>query len=332
MNIFVIGAGVFGTAISNELSQNSNNKVLLYARSKKKVQEINNLNTNTNYLPNKILCTLLTATNNPQEIKKADLIFIALPSHAIVNVIDQFKLLINKDQIVINLSKGIFESGKFIIDYLFQSLDTDNIVSLKGPSFAVEISKKAPTLLTLGYKNNIQQSLINDVFSNSNIFLEYTKDIYGVEILSVVKNIYAIFMGITEHKYTSPNTRFLFISKIFKEIKIITQTLGGDMETIFNSCGIGDICLTSLNELSRNRKLGINIGESNINLNKKNSNTEGVNSINIIYNILDDSVIKELPILKKLYNFFNSNSESFFIDFNEIFQIKSEKWRLQKRF
>tara|TARA_B110000003_G_C16584088_1_gene509200 strand:- start:282 stop:1259 length:978 start_codon:yes stop_codon:yes gene_type:complete len=325
MNIFVIGAGVFGTAISNELSQNSNNKVLLYARSKKKVQEINNLNTNTNYLPNKILCKLLTATNNPQEIKKADLIFIALPSHAIVNVIDQFKSLINKDQIVINLSKGIFESGKFIIDYLFQSLDTDNIVSLKGPSFAVEISKKAPTLLTLGYKNNFQKSLINNIFSKSNIYIEYTNDIYGVEILSIVKNIYAIFLGISDQKYNSPNTRFLFMSKIFTEIKIITQALGGDIETIFKSCGIADVCLTSLNELSRNRKLGISIGKLNTDFNKKNSITEGINSINIVYQLLDDPVIKALPILSKLYFFFNSNSDRFLIDFDEIFLLKPKR-------
>lgn len=325
MNVFVIGAGVFGTAISNELSLNSDNKVLLYARSKKKVQEINNSNTNTNYLPNKILSTCLNATNNPQEIKRADLIFIALPSYAIADVIDKFKALINKDQIVINLSKGIFKSGQFIIDYLFKNLDTENIVSLKGPSFAIEISKKAPTLLTLGYKNNIQKSLINNVFSNSNIYIEYTNDIYGVEILSVVKNIYAIFIGITEHKYTSPNTRFLFMSKIFTEIKIITQVLGGDIETIFKSCGIGDICMTSLNELSRNKKLGISIGELNTDLNKKNCNTEGVNSINIIFELLDNSVIKELPILRKLYFFFNSNSDSFFIDFDDIFKIKIKK-------
>ena len=83
--------------------------------------------------------------------------------------------------------------------------------------------------------------------------------------------------------------------------------------------------LVNLISLSRNRKIGINIGELNTDLNKKNIHTEGVNSINIIYELLDDSVIKELPILKKLYIFFNSNSDSFFIDFNEIFQIKSKK-------
>jgi glycerol-3-phosphate dehydrogenase (NAD(P)+) len=325
MNVFIIGAGVFGTAISNELSLNIDNKVLLYARSKKKVHEINSTRKNTKYLPEKKLSKYLTATNNPFDINKADVIFIALPSYAITNVIDLFKLLINKDQLIINLSKGIFESGQFITDYLSEQLNSDNVLSLKGPSFAVEISKKAPTLLTLGYKNEIQKSLINNIFSKTNIYLEYSKDIYGVEVLSVIKNIYAIFIGITDYKYNSPNTRFLFISKIFTEIKIITKALGGDIETIFKSCGIGDVCMTSLNELSRNRKLGINIGESNTDLNKKNSNTEGVNSINIIYDLLDDSVIKELPILKKLYIFFNSNSNSFFIDFNEIFQIKSKQ-------
>ena len=196
---------------------------------------------------------------------------------------------------------------------------------MKGPSFAVEISKKAPTLLTLGYKNNFQKSLINNIFSKSNIYIEYTNDIYGVEILSIVKNIYAIFLGISDQKYNSPNTRFLFMSKIFTEIKIITQALGGDIETIFKSCGIADVCLTSLNELSRNRKLGISIGKLNTDFNKKNSITEGINSINIVYQLLDDPVIKALPILSKLYFFFNSNSDRFLIDFDEIFLLKPKR-------
>ena len=79
------------------------------------------------------------------------------------------------------------------------------------------------------------------------------------------------------------------------------------------------------NDLDRSDVLGISIGELNTDLNKKNSKTEGVNSINIVYELLDDSVIKALPILKKLYFFFNSNSDRFHIDLDEIFQIKSKK-------
>ena len=320
MNIFIIGSGTFGTAISNELANNSSNNVIIFARSLDTVNEINNKHTNKKYFPNKQLNLSLKSTNIHADIASADVIFIALPSSVLKDALVDFRDYISQNQLLVNLSKGIYKDGNTIIDFLKEFLDSKNIVTLKGPSFAVEIMEQANTLLTLGYSNEDQKELIHRIFMYTNIHFDSTKDIRGVEILSAIKNIYALLIGVIDAKYNSPNTRFMFLTKTFTEIRILNNEFQGELDTLFLSCGLGDLCLTSLNDLSRNRTLGLLIGKGFYNSNAKENTViiEGLNSINNIYELLDESVIKELPFLHKLHLFFNSNEKSFDLDFTDL--------------
>ena len=221
MKIFIIGSGTFGTAIANELSRDIDNEVVIFSRSKEKKDEINNLHTNKKYFPDNILNDSLVCSNDFSEIRSADIIFIALPSSVLPIVVKSFSSYVSENQIIVNLSKGILLDGKTILDFLKEELTSNNIVSLKGPSFAVEIMKRAPTLLTLGYSEENQKNIIYSIFQKTCINLESTKDVIGVEMLGVIKNMYAILLGIIDVKYSSPNTRFMILSKVFKEIKIL---------------------------------------------------------------------------------------------------------------
>ena len=89
MNILVLGAGTFGTAIANELSVNTENKVVLFSRNQLKVDEINTDNTNKSCFPNKHLTKFLSATSEKNDLKNADVIFIALPSPVIIETLVQ---------------------------------------------------------------------------------------------------------------------------------------------------------------------------------------------------------------------------------------------------
>ena len=86
MNIIVLGAGAFGTAIGNELSVNTNNKVSLFSNNQSKVNEINIQHTNKMCFPNKHLTKHLKATSDKENISDADIIFIALPSNVILEM------------------------------------------------------------------------------------------------------------------------------------------------------------------------------------------------------------------------------------------------------
>jgi glycerol-3-phosphate dehydrogenase (NAD(P)+) len=114
------------------------------------------------------------------------------------------------------------------------------------------------------------------------------------------------------------------MTKVFSEIRILNNEFGGDLDTVFLSCGLGDVSMTSLNDLSRNRTLGLLIGKGFYNPNS-NDNTvivEGVNSINIIFDLMDATLIKKLPLLSRLHKFFNSSSKKFSINFKELFVYK----------
>ena len=320
MNIFIIGSGTFGTAIANELSRNDNNSVIIFSRSKEIKDEINHLHTNKKYFPDKKLNFSLICTNEYSDLQNADVIFLALPSSTIIENIKYFSNYITSNQIVVNLSKGILSNGQTIIEYLTKELKSNNLISLKGPSFAIEIMNRAETVLTLGYSQEKQKETIFKIFNDTCIYLESTKDIKGVEILGVIKNIYAILLGIVDEKFTSPNSRFMVLSKVFAEIKILNNLFKGDAQTIFLACGIGDICLTSFNKLSRNRTLGTQIGQGIYKSRKNNINiVEGVNSLKIIYHLIDSSTLKKLPLLNKLFLFFDSELNEMNIDLKELY-------------
>ncbi|MBH69843.1 MAG: glycerol-3-phosphate dehydrogenase [Flavobacteriales bacterium] len=322
MNILVLGAGTFGTAIANELAINKNNNVILFSRSKDKVREINQNSTNQNFFPNKKLTKELTATSDINDIKHIDIIFIALPSSKIIDTLFSIKHIFKKDVLIINLSKGLYKDGITIVESIKKKIDIKNVITLKGPSFAVEIMEHAETLLTLGYSTSNQYRTVIKIIKNTSLNIDSTKDILGVEVLSVLKNIYALFIGVIDAKYDSPNTRFMFLTKAFSEIRIILKFLGGKEETLFLGCGFGDLCLTSLNDLSRNRTLGLLIGKNFFNFNDNSNNTilEGVRAIMIMNNLLPKQLKRSLPIFNKLNNFFSKKKQKFEIDFKQLFK------------
>lgn len=322
MNILVLGAGTFGTAIANELAINKKNNVILFSRSQEKVCEINQNSTNQNFFPNKKLTKELTATSDINDIKYIDIIFIALPSSKIIDTLLSIKHNFKKDVLIINLSKGLYKNGITIVESIKKKIDIKNVITLKGPSFAVEIMEHAETLLTLGYSTSNQYRTVIKIIKNTSLNIDSTKDILGVEVLSVLKNIYALFIGVIDAKYDSPNTRFMFLTKAFSEIRIILKFLGGKEETLFLGCGFGDLCLTSLNDLSRNRTLGLLIGKDFFNFNDNSNNTilEGVRAIMIMNNLLPKELKRSLPIFNKLNNFFSKKKQKFEIDFKQLFK------------
>jgi glycerol-3-phosphate dehydrogenase len=325
MNIIVLGAGTFGTAIGNELSVNKDNNVILFSRNKDKVNEINTLHTNKSCFPNKHLTKSLSATLDKNKIKNADVIFIALPSSVIIEILNALKLHFNENVLLVNLSKGLLADGVTIVESIQQKLGITNIATLKGPSFAVELMEHADTLLTLGYSTNQQYEIVNTIIKDTSLHIDCTKDIRGVEVLSVLKNIYALVLGVVDAKYNSPNTRFMILTKAFSESRVLLKSFGGLEDTIFLSCGFGDFCLTSLNDLSRNRTLGLLIGKGFFSTDYKSNSVilEGLNAIEMFHDlVLDKDMHDKLPLFNKVYSFFHNNENELEFKFDELVNLK----------
>ena len=327
MNILVLGGGTFGTAIANELSVNTENNVVLFSRSLQKVDEINSCHTNKSCFPNKHLTKFLSATSDNNEIKKADVIFIALPSTVIIENLLILQSYFKDDAFFVNLSKGLFAEGVTIVESIKESIGIDNIVTLKGPSFAVEVMEHADTLLTLGYSTSDQYEIINTLIKNTSLHIDCTTDIRGVELLSVLKNIYALVLGVVDAKYNSPNTRFMILTKAFSEARVLLKSVGGSEDTLFLACGFGDFCLTSLNDLSRNRTLGLLIGKGFFSADYKSNSVilEGLNAIEMFHDlVVDKDINAKLPLFNKVRSFFANQETELEFKFDVLIDLKNE--------
>jgi glycerol-3-phosphate dehydrogenase (NAD(P)+) len=260
LNICFIGSGAISTAIGNVLSNKGKYKVCMLSVEQEVVDSISNERINKKYFPNILLHPKLKATFNKNVLKKADLIFLGIPSNVIVSYVEQHKHLFNPDALVVNLAKG-FSSERKTIPQTLAKIIPNQIYSMKGPSFAREIINNMPTALTVASKKEKGFSVFKEIFKDTPIYLDFTTDVAGVELASILKNIYAIIVGIVDASFDSPNLRSLVLTNAINEMRCVISKFGGREETMFNYCGFGDFSLTALNDLSRNRTLGLLIGK-----------------------------------------------------------------------
>jgi glycerol-3-phosphate dehydrogenase (NAD(P)+) len=301
-NIVVIGAGSFGTAVANALTLNSRNNVTIITRTRKQAEEINENHTNSQYFPNRKLHHFC-ATIDFEIIAKADVIFLAIPSGLFSDIIYKLKPFLHKESVVVNLSKGFGNNGKTIVEDLKNDLSHQLVVTLKGPTFASELMTGIPSIFTLGFNVKREAQLVKEIFSGTNVFLDFTTDIMGVEILSAIKNVYAIAIGFVDAKYNSANTRFMVLTKAFNEMRLILPEMGGSQSTLELSCGIGDLGLTSLNDLSRNRTLGLLLGKGFYTQGLKDGNSvvvEGVRGLVHVEKNLSEVTLSRLPLFNEV--------------------------------
>jgi len=258
--VTIAGAGSIGTALGHALAKKKEYDVQLLSIEEDVVKSINENRRNFKYFPNVKLGKFLKATTDNNVMKDSDIIFLALPSLATTNFVLDNKNIINDSAILLNMAKGFSKDQQTITEALSSKIKNP-VCAFKGPTFARELINKFPTAFTIGTTDPSHEKIFNDLFQDTAVHIDYSTDVNGVEILSILKNIYAIATGIVDAHYDSPNLRFLFLTKAFNEMKNILVEHGGLTETMFKYCGYGDFTLTALNDLSRNRTLGLLIGK-----------------------------------------------------------------------
>lgn len=307
LNICFIGSGAISTAIANVISLKNQHTVCLLSVEQEVIKTINEAHINRKYFPNIQLHPSLKATDNRDVLSDADIIFIGIPSNVVVDYVTLNSSLINPDAIIVNLAKGFGNEHRTIPQCLSRVID-NQVVSMKGPSFAREIINRMPTGFTLASHSEEPFSVFKDLFSGTSIHLDYTTDVEGVELASILKNIYAIIVGIVDAHFNSPNLRSLVLTKAINEMRCLISKFGGKEETMFNYCGFGDFSLTALNDMSRNRTLGLLIGKGFFtNYISEKVVLEGKVAVNIfVEEIAKNNNIKTKKLmLKELYKVFN---------------------------
>lgn len=305
-NIYFIGGGAIATALGNVLAAKSEFDVTMLTIEEKVVLNVNSEHINQKYFPNIDLHPGLKASGDFSLLANKAYVFIAIPSVATIGFIGGHK--IHPDSVLINLAKGFGDDRCTIVECLGKIVP-NSVCTMKGPSFAREIINRQPTGFTVGCEDKKIFHAITELFSNTSIYLDYSSDIRGVELLSILKNIYAIAIGVVDAQFESPNLKNLIFTKAFKEMRSLLLLFGGAKKTLFNYCGIGDFALTSLNDLSRNRTLGLLIGKGFFTETISDKVVlEGRIAVNVFYDEIKlmEADINQYPILHELYKVFNT--------------------------
>lgn len=308
--IVFIGSGAIATAIGDILATKNINEIKMLSIENDVIETVNNQHFNSNYFSNIRLSDNLMATSDKNILRNADIVFIAIPSSVVVDYIIDNKSYINPDSIIINLAKGFGKNGQLIPNCLAKVLPNP-LLTLKGPSFAREIINRQETGLTAASHFDDTYNVINQLFEGTNIRTDFTDDVIGVEYASILKNIYAIVIGLVDANFDSANMRAIVITKAINEMRRLMVMFGGKEKTIFNYCGFGDFSLTALHDMSRNRTLGLLIGKgfftSGI---SERVVLEGRIAVDVFYHKLQQNRINmdDYLLMMELYQVFNDQN------------------------
>ncbi len=284
MRVLVLGAGAYGLALANILSDK--NDVTVYSVIKDEIDELNKSYSNEKLFPGVKLSSNIVFSYDIDP-SFFDVVVIAIPINFIKSTLSNFIGRFRDDVHFVIASKGIndktFEFSYDIVSKMFNN----NISIIAGPSFAIDTVKREKIILTLAGSN---LDSIKDIFP-SYINISVTSDIIGVQVCSTIKNIFAIACGVISGLGVSESTNASFLTKIVSDSSDIIKSFGGLDDTIFTSAGIGDIILTCSSVKSRNYSLGKMIGEgkNSIEIDEylKNTTVEGYIALKALKIIFD---------------------------------------------
>ncbi len=264
-SIGVIGAGSWGTTLADLLAK-KRHRVTLWAYEKELVSEMEISRENTVYLPGIKLADNLNVTASLEEaVSGKDLLLFVVPSQVLRRVLVEAVPHIPPDAIIVSASKGIeVETLKLVSQVYEESLPEAmyrRFAVLSGPSFAREVAMEMPTAVVAAAADPLIAKGVQDIF-NCPFFRVYTNsDVTGVELGGAVKNVIAIAAGIADGLGFGCNTRAALITRGLAEISRLGQALGARGETFAGLAGMGDLVLTCTGDLSRNRSVGIQLGQ-----------------------------------------------------------------------
>ena len=265
MRASVIGLGAFGTALANTLASRADD-VRAWAREPAVVEAINKGRENKTYLPGIPVSPRVRATLSLEEaLAGSELVVFATPSHATRDVVQKALPHLPEHIPLLTVAKGIENDTLMTMTQVLEDCLPEqyhpSIAILSGPSFAKEMAAGMPTVVTIAaHHEKVAQKI--QAALQTETFRTYTSvDVIGVELGGALKNVIAIAAGISDGLGFGLNARSAVITRGLAEISRIAVAMGANPLTLMGLSGLGDLVLTCTGDLSRNRRVGIELGK-----------------------------------------------------------------------
>jgi glycerol-3-phosphate dehydrogenase (NAD(P)+) len=300
----VIGGGAWGTAIADRLARNGH-AVLLWARERDVVDAVNGQHENPRFLSGVPLAPSLRATGDmAQALREARLVVYAAPSHVLRAVVASGATLVGDEAVLSVATKGIErESLALMTDVVAQEAPNHAVVAISGPSFAAEVAQGQPTAIVAASAVASAAQLTQGALSAPAFRVYTSDDVIGVELGGALKNVMAVATGILDGLGLGFNPRAALMTRGLAEMMRLGVALGAKPDTFAGLAGLGDLVLTCTGALSRNRAVGVAIGQGQSleeALAGKDSVAEGVLNTQSAKALADRSGI-EMPIVDATY-------------------------------
>ena len=308
MPIAVIGAGSWGTALAKLLSDKGY-VVHLWAHRAEHVSRLNRDHENKKYLPGFLLNERLTAFSDLKDVVcNKKFILMVVPSHVFRSVFTQIVPLLEDESIVVSATKGIENESLMTMSQVMEDVlqgkgKNAEIGVLTGPSFAKEVAAGIPTAVTVAAKKKETTTFIQDIFFTERFRVYASTDLIGQELGAALKNIVAIAAGISDGLGYGTNTRAALITRGLAEITRLGVKMGANPLTFSGLGGMGDLVLTCTGDLSRNRTVGLKLGQGktiDTILDEMEMVAEGVKTTKSAWKLAQSQGV-EMPILEQIY-------------------------------
>lgn len=262
MRVAVIGAGAWGTALADVLARNGH-EVTIWAFEPDVAESIAREGMNHRFLAGKRLHPSLRATSELREaLVGAELVTFVAPSHVLRRVARSAAPAVPADAPLVVATKGIErDTLRIMTDVIAEELPGRPVAALSGPSFAAEVADRQPTAVVAASEDATIAACVQQAFAND-VFRVYTHDdVTGVELGGALKNVMAVATGIGEGLGLGHNSRAALITRGLAEMTRLGLALGAQPLTFAGLAGMGDLILTCTGALSRNRRVGMLLGE-----------------------------------------------------------------------
>lgn len=309
-NIGVLGGGSWGCSLAILLSKNGHS-VDMWIRNKKQLEDMKKSNENKKYLPGiKFPQSLKVQADIERTIHNKDIILMAIPTHGVREISKTVSKFLTKDQLIVNVAKGIENDSLFRISEIIKEILPNNkYVVLSGPSHAEEVGLDIPTAVVSASEDLKLAEYVQDVFSTQTFRVYTSDDIIGVELGGALKNIIALGAGISDGVGYGDNTKAALMTRGTNEITRLGVKMGADPQTFSGLSGIGDLIVTCTSMHSRNRRAGILIGKGKTmeeSIKEVGMVVEGILTTKSAH-MLSRKYNVEMPITSELYDVLYNN-------------------------
>ncbi len=301
----VLGGGSFGTAIATILAENDFD-TKLWVRDAETAEAINEASENSRYLPGAELPANLEATDSlRQATADSRLVFIAIPSKAFKDVLEQARDNIADGTLVVSCTKGIYADGFLLMSQLLEKeWPQARVGVLSGPNLAREVVERKFTGTVIASRDSALCGYVQEALGCDYFRVYDNRDVYGVELAGALKNIYAIASGIAAAIGVGENSRSFLITRSLAEMSRFAVRQGANPMTFLGLAGVGDLIVTCSSSLSRNYRVGYQLGQGKSldeAIEALGQVAEGVNTVRLVAEKAKEQAIY-MPIATGLYH------------------------------